>query len=69
MSRPETVYPFIVVLRNRNRRAVNLAGGLVGSLSIIMLALRANDPEGSGLNLIAAGIAGIFFGWNILEQR
>ena len=69
MSRNQTVYPFIVVLRNRNRRAVNLAGGIIGLLSIIMLALRADDPEGSGLNMIVAGIAGIFFGWNILEQR
>lgn len=69
MPRTPTVYPFIVVLRNSNRRAVNIAGGIIGLLSIIMLALRANDPEGSGLNTIAAGGAMVFFCWNILEQR
>jgi hypothetical protein len=69
MSRTPTVYPFIVVLRNSNRRAVNIAGGIIGLLSIVMLALRADDPEGSGLNMIAAGGAMVFFCWNILEQR
>jgi hypothetical protein len=69
MSRTPIVYPFIVVLRNSNRRAVNIAGGIIGLLSIVMLALRADDPEGSGLNMIAAGGAMVFFCWNILEQR
>jgi hypothetical protein len=69
MSRTPIVYPFIVVLRNSNRRAVNIAGGIIGLLSIVMLALRADDPEGSGLNTIAAGGAMVFFCWNILEQR
>ena len=69
MSNAQTVYPFIVVLRNQNRRAVNLAGGIIGLLAIIMLALRADDPEGSGLNMIVAAVAMVFFCWNILEQR
>lgn len=69
MSRPPVVYPFIIVLRNRNRRAVYLAGGLLGLLSITFLGLRANDPDGSGLNLLVAAVSAVFFFWNILQHR
>jgi hypothetical protein len=69
MSKAQIVYPFIIVLRNRNRRAVHLTGGLVSVISIILLAIRANEPAGSGLNLLVAGICMIFFLWNVQEHR
>jgi hypothetical protein len=69
MARSPIVYPFIIVLRNRNRRAVYLTGGLMALVSIISLGIRSNDPEGSALNLPVAAVCMLFFLWNIHEQR
>jgi hypothetical protein len=69
MARTPTVYPFIIVLRNRNRRAVYLTGSLMAILSIISLGIRSNEPDGSALNLAVAAVCIVFFSWNINELR
>lgn len=69
MSGTNIVYPFIIVLRNRNRRAVYLTGSLTALLSIILLGIRGNEPEGSGLNMLVAAVCLVFFGWNLMQQR
>lgn len=69
MPHKPVIYPFIIVLRNRNRRAINMVGGLMGLVSILFLGLRANEPDGSGLNLLVGAVSMVFFCWNIMEQR
>jgi hypothetical protein len=69
MPHKPVIYPFIIVLRNRNRRAIHMVGGLMGLVSILFLGLRANEPDGSGLNLLVGAISMVFFCWNIMEQR
>lgn len=46
-----------------------MVGGLMGLVSILFLGLRANEPDGSGLNLLVGAVSMVFFCWNIMEQR
>lgn len=61
-------YPFIIVLKNRHRKAVWLTGMLAGLVAVGLFAWRARLPEGSGMNWIGAAIVLILLGWNAWEM-
>lgn len=60
-------YPFIIVLKNRHRKAVRLTGMLAGVVAAGLFAWRAQLPGGSGLNWIAAAAVIVLLGWNAWE--
>jgi hypothetical protein len=60
-------YPFIIVLKNRQRKAVRLTGMLAGLVAAGLFAWRAQLPEGSRLNWIAAATVMVLLGWNAWE--
>jgi hypothetical protein len=65
-------YPFIIVLKNRHRKAVWLTGMLACLVAVGLFAWRTRLPDGSGLNWIAAGAVLVLAGlsaWEISRKR
>jgi hypothetical protein len=60
-------YPFIIVLKNRHRKAVRLTGLLAGLVAAGLFTWRARLPEGSGLNWIGATAVLVLLLWNAWE--
>jgi hypothetical protein len=67
MRSAATPYPFIIVLKNRHRKAVWLTGMLAGLVAAGLFAWRTRMPDGSGLNWIAAGAVLVLLGWSAWE--
>lgn len=69
MSKLSKVYPFIIVLKNKQQRAVRLTGILMGLMAIVLFCWNALQPEGSGLQWIGAAVTGLFLAFNVWEMR
>jgi hypothetical protein len=65
---PDT-YPFVVVLRNTNARAVRTTGIILGIIAVCLFTLRYFSPDGSGFNIILLFAAAVLLIWNILRVR
>ena len=69
MQRKGKTYPYIVVLKNAQSSRIRLMGMLMSICGIMMLLFRGTSAEGSRLNLVAAAMAAILTGWNIMASR
>jgi hypothetical protein len=61
------VYPFIIVLKNKQQKGLRATGVLLGIIAIALFAYRSFMPEGSGLNGIIAATLACLLCWNIWE--
>ena len=63
------VYNFVVVLKNKNRKAVQITGILFTTLSLFLFLFRAFRQAGSRINLIAFFVLLILLSWSISQIR
>jgi hypothetical protein len=67
MRTKAAVYPYIVVLKNRQRPAILGTGLLMAFTAIALFTWRAYEPEGSGMNWLGAATVATLTGWNLYE--
>lgn len=69
MRRKGKIYPYIVVLKNAQAARIRLMSMLMSICGVMMLTFRGFASGGSKLNLVAALMAAILGGWNIVAAR
>jgi len=69
MSSKSKVYNFVVVLKNKNKRAVQLTGILLSSLAIFLFLYRSFQEGGTLINLLPFSILLILFIWSVTQIR
>lgn len=67
MRSKASVYPYIVVLKNRQRNAVRATGLLLALIAIALFAWRAFMPEGSAMNWLGVIAVSALTAWNVYE--
>lgn len=67
-SKPK-VYNFVVVLKHKNKRAVQLTGILLSALAIFLFLYRSFQEGGSLINLLPFSILLILFIWSVNQIR
>ena len=63
------VYDFVVVLKNKNKKAVRLTGILLSLLALFLFLYRSFQDTGSMMNLVAFFILLVLFSWSIFQLR
>lgn len=63
------VYNFVVVLKNKNKRAVQLTGILLSALAIFLFLYRSFQESGTLINLLPFSILLILFIWSVTQIR
>lgn len=63
------VYDFVIVLKNKNKKAVRLTGILLSLLSLFLFLYRSFQDSGSMMNLVAFFILLVLFLWSMLQLR
>lgn len=69
MRSKSPVYDFVVVLKNRNQRAVRLTGMLLSLFSLFLFLYRSFWQNGSRMNLLFFFAILILMTWTILQIR
>jgi hypothetical protein len=69
MKSKSEIYDFVVVLKHKNKKAVQLTGLLLTALSIFLFLYRSFQEDGSKINLIPFSILLILFTWSINQTR
>ena len=63
------VYDFVVVLKNKNKKAVRLTGIFLSILALFLFLYRSFQDSGSMMNLVAFFILLVLFSWSIFQLR
>ncbi len=63
------VYDFVVVLKNKNKKAVRLTGILLSLLALFLFLYRSFQDSGSMMNLVAFFILLVLFTWSMFQLR
>ena len=69
MRRKGAVYPFVVVLKNSEKKTIQGMGLLLGGLAIGLSAYRSLQETGAGMSLLFLVAVVILYGWNIAQLR
>jgi hypothetical protein len=69
MRRTASVYPYIVVLKNKQRPAILGTGLLMAVTAIALFVWRAYQPDGSGMNWMGSATVAILTGRNLYEMH
>lgn len=69
MWKKSRVYPFVIVLKNKHRKAIRLTGLLAALIAIVLFIWRVYREDGSGLNWFGAMVVAMLLGWNLWEMR
>lgn len=69
MKSKSKIYDFVVVLKHKNKKAVQLTGLLLAALAIFLFLYRSFQEGGSKINLIPFFILLILFTWSINQIR
>jgi hypothetical protein len=67
MRRKTAVYPYIVVLKNRQLPAIRGTGLLAALVAIVLFIWRAYQPDGSPMNWLGAAVVAALSAWNLYE--
>lgn len=62
-------YDFVVVLKNKNKKAVRLTGILLSLLAFFLFIYRSFSDAGSMMNLVAFFILLVLFSWSMFQLR
>jgi len=63
------VYDFVVVLKNKNKKAVRLTGILLSLLALFLFLYRSFQDTGTMMNLVAFFILLVLFSWSLFQLR
>jgi hypothetical protein len=69
MASKSKVYNFVVVLKHKNKKAVQLTGILLSALAIFLFLYRSFQEGGTLINLLPFSILLILFLWSINQIR
>jgi hypothetical protein len=62
-------YDFVVVLKNKNKKAVRLTGMLLCLLALFLFLYRSFRDAGSMMNMVAFFILLVLFSWSMFQLR
>ncbi len=69
MASNQKVYNYVVVLKHKNKKAVQLTGILLSALAIFLFLYRSFQEGGTRINLLPFSILLILFIWSINQIR
>lgn len=69
MKSKSKIYDFVIVLKHKNKKAVQLTGLLLTALAIFLFLYRSFQENGSKINLIPFFSLLILFSWSINQIR